>query len=188
MTDLRIPPCDICGTPGIHEEIRREEFLYGMKDEAVTLSADVPVWVCDGCGFSFTDHRGEDARHEAVCKHLGVLAPKDIVAIREQSGLSRAAFADVLGFGIASLQRWETGSTIQNTSSDNLIRLSQNPMTLKALQQRRFNGGLRTQEASPRLDSSATLPNRFCRFPDPRRIERQAEHFVLRPRRRQCIS
>ena len=42
-------------------------------------------------------------RHEAVCRHLGVLAPGEIRALRREHGMSRAAFARLTGFGEATL-------------------------------------------------------------------------------------
>ena len=46
--------------------------------EAVELTAQVPVRTCNACGFQFTDDVAEEARHEVVCRHLGVMTPKEI--------------------------------------------------------------------------------------------------------------
>ena len=117
--------CPDCGSSLISEVSRAEEFHYGLGDESVTLSAVVPIIHCDSCGFEFTDHRAEEARHESVCRHLGVLTPKEIVGIRDSIGLTRTEFAALGGFGIASLQRWETGALVQNPANDRLIYLLQ---------------------------------------------------------------
>ena len=83
----------------------------------------MPVISCEDCQFEFFDERGEAARHAAVCKHLGVQTPDEIRKVREVSGLGRAEFCELTGFGSASLQRWESGIFIPNASSDRLIFL-----------------------------------------------------------------
>lgn len=125
--------CEMCGTPGLKTELVRDPFIYGVGDEAVELSADIPVHSCAKCGISFTGTDAERIEHEAVCRHLGVLAPKQIRGIRKQYGLSRAAFARLTGFGRASLARWERGELIQNTSNDRYLRLLMDPEVLRRL-------------------------------------------------------
>jgi YgiT-type zinc finger domain-containing protein len=50
---------------------QQQKFIYGIGSDAVELSACVPVWTCENCGFAFTDGDAEDARQNAVCKYLG---------------------------------------------------------------------------------------------------------------------
>jgi putative zinc finger/helix-turn-helix YgiT family protein len=115
--------CDECGARAAQLSFQEERFPYGAGDEAVELSARVPVWVCGHCGHSYTDGDAEDARQEAVCKHLGVLAPSEIRATRRMYEMSQAEFAKVTGFGLASVKRWEAGSLVQNVAADRLLRL-----------------------------------------------------------------
>ena len=117
--------CPDCDSSSVAELWKEQQFSYGAGDKAVSLSAWMPVLQCSTCGFQYSDERGETARHEAVCAHLGVLTPKEIVAIREHLNLTRAEFASLLGVGQASLQRWESASLIQSVSLDRLIRLTQ---------------------------------------------------------------
>lgn len=114
--------CPACGGEcSLNFETQR--FTYGRGREAVELEARVPIWRCGNCDGSFTDGAGEDARHEAVCRHLGVLTPQEIVGIRSRHGLTQAALAKLTGYGEASIKRWETGTLIQNTSADRFLRL-----------------------------------------------------------------
>ena len=115
--------CEECGKNTVRMSFEEQPFIYGSGDEAVELRARVPVWTCASCGDAYTEGEAEDARHEAVCRHLGVLSPDMIRAIREKYGLTQAEFAKITGFGVASLKRWETGSLIQNVSADRLLRL-----------------------------------------------------------------
>jgi putative zinc finger/helix-turn-helix YgiT family protein len=123
--DMSFTGCPDCGCNDLSETLRNEEFQYGLGGDVVTLSAVVPIICCRECGFEFTDYRAEEVRHETVCRHLGVLSPREIVEVRESIGLTRAEFAALGGFGIASLQRWETGALIQNQANDRLIYLLQ---------------------------------------------------------------
>ena len=123
----------MCGAPGLRTELVRDPFIYGVGDEAVELSADIPVHSCNRCNVSFTGAEAERVEHDAVCRHLGVLTPEEIQGIRAQYGVSRAAFARLTGFGKASLARWEHGEVIQNTSSDRYLRLLLDPDVFRRL-------------------------------------------------------
>jgi putative zinc finger/helix-turn-helix YgiT family protein len=115
--------CPNCGGAHIKSYVQDERFLYGAGDAAVGLCAAVPMRRCVDCGFEFTDEAAETARHEAVCRHLGVLSPAEILKIRKKSGLSRAEFARLTRIGEASLHRWENGLLIQNPAMDTYLRL-----------------------------------------------------------------
>jgi putative zinc finger/helix-turn-helix YgiT family protein len=118
-----IRTCDECGERTVRVSFHEQRFEYGDGANAVELSARVPVWECGHCGHAYTDGDAEDCRHEAVCRHLGVLSPKQIRAIRQKYNMSQAEFAKVTGCGLASVKRWETGALIQNLSADRLLRL-----------------------------------------------------------------
>ncbi len=74
--------CPNCGSMNVSTGAEIERFLYGKGEDAVELSATVPVHTCQDCGFQFTDACGDDAKQEAICRHLGVHAPKEIVGLR----------------------------------------------------------------------------------------------------------
>src|SRR5207245_1327293 len=65
----------------------------------------------------------EDLRHETVCRHLKVMTPKEVSAVRKKYGLNREEFAAVTRIGDASLARWESGQVIQNPANDNFLYL-----------------------------------------------------------------
>ena len=144
MTRIASPPtvlgeipgpdsCEMCGTPGLTTELVRDPFIYGTGSEAVELSVDIPVHTCSHCAVSFTGTEAEAIQHDAVCRHLGLLTPDEIRAIREQAGLSRAAFARLTGFGEATVARWERREVIQNTSGDRYLRLLRDPIVMRLL-------------------------------------------------------
>ena len=125
--------CEMCGAKGLKTELVRDPFIYGSGPQAVDLVADVPVHTCSECELSFTGEAAEIQRHGAICRHLGVLTADEIRALRQQHGMSRAAFARFTGFGEASLARWERREVVQNTSSDRYLRLLGDPVVFHRL-------------------------------------------------------
>jgi putative zinc finger/helix-turn-helix YgiT family protein len=126
--------CDECGQLAIRKVAVEQAFPFGVGEERTLLRATVPVWKCDACGEQYTDHEAEEIRHEAVCRHLKRLTPREICELREGYGLSQDEFALVTGFGSASVKRWETGALIQNEAADRYLRLLLDPAVFEKLQ------------------------------------------------------
>ena len=117
--EVRCPDCD-----GAAKTVRhRHVFQYGQGESAAEIEVELPVRVCGECGFEFVDEEGERLKHEAVCRHLGVLSPQEVRDIRKRHGMTRAAFAALTGLGEATLGRWETGAGIQSYANDRYLRL-----------------------------------------------------------------
>ena len=126
--------CPICDSKSIDTFVHSDTFRYGSGDSAATLRVDkLPVRSCKTCDFEFIDHEGERLRHEAVCRHLGVLTPTEVLETRKSHGMTRAAFAEVTGLGEATLGRWETGALIQNRANDRYLRLVHHPFVMSIL-------------------------------------------------------
>ncbi len=163
MTQVASPPtvlvahsgprarCDVCGAIGVQAELMRDPFIHGSGPNAVELAADVWVHTCSACGDSYTDNEADIAYDEAVCRHLGILTPAEIRAMRERYALTRAEFAQLTGFGKATLGRWERGEVTQNRSADRYLRLLQDPevmLRLKAFAEPTDSSGSRTPARS----------------------------------------
>lgn len=125
--------CPLCGESSATTEWTRDSFEYGTADSAVMLEVDLPVRRCRACDIEFLDHEGERLRHEAVCRHLGVLSPVEISGLRKGFGMSRAAFAELTGLGEATLGRWESGAVVQNRANDRYLRLLSLPGLIGSL-------------------------------------------------------
>lgn len=117
----------------MHVHIVHQRFQYGEPGKEVTLVAPVPVSTCKSCGSEYTGEEAEEARHDAICRHLGVLTPREIIGLRAFYNLTQAEFSALTGVGEASLKRWENGNTIQNISMDRFLRLLQTPATYEQL-------------------------------------------------------
>lgn len=138
--------CASCGSKNVSTEIEEQQFDWGVGEDAQTLSARVPVHTCRDCGFVFTDEFAEAARHNVVCRHLGVLSPSQIRSMRERYALTRAEFARITEIGEASLARWESGALLQNKALDHYLRLVAIPENLARLQHHRISSEARSAE------------------------------------------
>jgi putative zinc finger/helix-turn-helix YgiT family protein len=149
--------CPNCGSVDLSTVPEVEAFKYGKGEEAVELSATVPLHTCHNCGFQFTDASADDAKHEAICRHLGVYTPNEVVALRTRYGLTRAQFAEITRIGEASIQRWESGQLIQNSGYDQLLFLLNYPANLELLRGRLIGGA--SIAGAPQTELMHKLPN-----------------------------
>ena len=120
--DPTVSACPFC-SGALRNRLVDETIPYATPQGEVSLHVKVPYERCESCGFESFGEAGERARTEVVYRHVGRLTPWEIVAIRERLDLTQAQFADRLGVGRASLERWERGANMQNQSMDNLILL-----------------------------------------------------------------
>lgn len=114
--------CPDCEHPTTYEW-RELHFTYGEGEIATELTVDVPMYICAACDLQFLDETGSRLRHDAVCRHLGLLSPSEIRSIRARLKLNREEFAQYTGLGVASLARWERGMGYQNQANDRYLRL-----------------------------------------------------------------
>jgi putative zinc finger/helix-turn-helix YgiT family protein len=132
--------CPDCDSLDVRLSYEKQTFEYGVGAEPVMLSAIVPMYRCGECGYALVGPQGADIEHEVICRHLGLLSPADIKAIRVKLGFSQAALAGLTGIGVASIARWESGHLIQNRSYDNLLRMLVYPENIERLQTRFASG------------------------------------------------
>jgi YgiT-type zinc finger domain-containing protein len=156
------PHCPVCGHDDVRTTLTRETFTYGVGEKAAQITVTVPLRTCAKCGYQYTDDEAEDIRHEAVCHHLGVLTPSQIVALREQSRLVGAALADLVRTDEATIACWERGAVIQDGPADQLLYLLQFGENVQRLRERaekemKQRGGPTTTIMKPQLDGRAWL-------------------------------
>ncbi len=100
---------------------------------------------CNSCGEEFVGSDGFDFVAEAYRmyrqKH-GMMQPEEVKAARQQYGLTQAELAAILGFGLVTLSRYETGM-LQSESHDRILHVMKDP--------RSFLGLLRNMAPSPAL-------------------------------------
>jgi putative zinc finger/helix-turn-helix YgiT family protein len=117
--------CPICGAESL--ESRRGEFRFVPPANIPGGEIIVPgaEWEeCVSCGEQILGLELEAALEDQRYKRLGVLRPRDIKEVRERAGLTQTEMARFVGVGEKTYTRWESGRSLQNRSSDNLIRLA----------------------------------------------------------------
>lgn len=115
--------CDLCGEGEVMLSEELQRFNYGPVEENIVLEALVPVWTCAACGGAYLGEEAAELMHDAVCRHLDRLTPKEVKAIRVSFGLRQEEFAELTGNGVASIKRWESGAQIPSRSADQYLKL-----------------------------------------------------------------
>ena len=116
------PKCPECVQGQLLSLTRTEEFDFDLGDETVKVRAEnVPIQKCDKCGEVISGPVAAKVRHEAICRAAGLLPPAEIKAIREKFGWSQQNLADLTGFGVATVSRWERGRLLQNPSNNKFL-------------------------------------------------------------------
>ena len=108
---------------------------YGSGDSKGEYDVTLPVENCSNCGLQLLNPDGARIKHEGLCRHLGVLAPRQICDIRERANLSRSEFCVLTGIGEASIGRWERGAGIQSPAYDRYLRLLDDPQNMRRLRE-----------------------------------------------------
>jgi putative zinc finger/helix-turn-helix YgiT family protein len=172
----RCPECDSLNIVTTNEE----EFVpYGMGNEAVEIRCIVPVRKCQDCHNAYTDEQAANIRHEAVCRHLKLMTPAEILAIRKRYGLSRNDFAKLTRIGEASLARWENGYLFQNPANDQLLFLLQHEDNIARLLEKRA-----LDSKDNIFDPEQVKSSKVFRALKPADVEKRlpaARKFALRP-------
>ena len=129
------PRCECCEAGRLVTEYRSDSFEHEGETGTVAIKANrVPFEVCNSCKSTFVTRDTLRARHEALCRQLGLITPAETLQIREHHGLNRARFAKITRFGEASLFRWERGRSLPNQSNSNYMKLLlQNPANVEFL-------------------------------------------------------
>ena len=126
--------CAQCGATTVSTSWVDDTLVWGSGESAMTISVCIPFRSCRSCDFTYLDDEAEDIRHNAVCRHLGVLTPSEIRGIREEYQMSQAEFARATGLGEATVGRWENGLVIQNVANDRYLRLLRYRGAMRLLQ------------------------------------------------------
>jgi DNA-binding transcriptional regulator YiaG len=120
IAQLQCPNCD---STDVENRTTIDRFQYGIGENAVELTANIPIGHCRACDLEYSGDDAERIRHDAICAHLQLLPPHRIVEVRGSYGVSRAKFAEISRIGMATLARWENGEILQNAAMDMYMRL-----------------------------------------------------------------
>ena len=116
--------CPICGVRGLAP--RHGEFQFAPPENipgGVMVIPETQWLECSSCEERILSTELSRAIEALRYERLGLLTPEEIKAVRERTGLSQKEMSRLVGVGDKTYARWESGRSIQNKSSDNLIRL-----------------------------------------------------------------
>jgi len=120
IAQLQCPNCD---STDVESRTTIDRFKYGVGDNAVELTATIPINHCRACDLEYSGEEAERIRHNAICAHLQLLSPQRIAEVRASYGVTRTKFAETSRIGMATLARWENGELLQNGAMDMYMRL-----------------------------------------------------------------
>src|SRR3954463_14332611 len=99
QTKIQSASCPSCGKPGVISRSEGIKFPYGCGTEQKQLEAVVLIHTCADCDLEYLDDSAEEAKHNAVCDHLGILRPTDIRELRHRLGMSRLDLSQLSKLG-----------------------------------------------------------------------------------------
>lgn len=115
--------CPFCEQETNIEEINETEELE-IRDEVIPV--DTKYYRCQNCGEEFEiateDNDPYAEAYREYRRRKGWPQPEEIKEFREVLGLTQQQFSDLLGIGVATLNRYENGA-LQSESNNSLISL-----------------------------------------------------------------
>jgi putative zinc finger/helix-turn-helix YgiT family protein len=107
--------------------VRKEE-EFNVRGEVIIVDAE--YFHCLECGEEFEDSKTSiDSYHVAYREYRlrkGLLQPEEIRKLRNQRGLTQKEFCNLLGIGIATLNRYENGA-LQSEAHNRSMKLAMEP-------------------------------------------------------------
>lgn len=126
--------CPNCNAEEVLERSSRTE-VFDVKGQRIDV--EVTILVCQKCHTDFypADFDPNDLAFREYRKKLGWTQPDEIVQVRKRWGLTQNEFANLLGWGVATLSRYENGA-LQSESHESVLKLLKNdPLNLIQLLQ-----------------------------------------------------
>jgi putative zinc finger/helix-turn-helix YgiT family protein len=123
--------CPSCAKESRLTRLHKSETLL-VKGEPISL--EVEHFQCLECGRGFPDPAFDPgaAAVREYRRRRGMLQPEEIRAFRSRYGLSQRELSGLLGFGGATLSRYENGA-LQDEAHNALLRLARQPANLLSL-------------------------------------------------------
>lgn len=113
--------------------LRREKEVIEVRGEPIDVESE--FYVCDECGEGFENTRGYDSLEVAYQEYRNrhhMLQPNEIKEWRKNYGLTQKELSQILGWGGATLSRYENGA-LQVEAHEKVLRLAMEPHNLRKL-------------------------------------------------------
>jgi HTH-type transcriptional regulator/antitoxin MqsA len=116
--------CPICGKGILEKEVIEEKFAY--KGETITIPNYI-TFKCNLCNETIVDKGTLKSSAKLLknfkCKVDELLTGDEIKEIREKLNLTQEQMSEILGGGLKSFARYESGHICQSRAMDNLLRI-----------------------------------------------------------------
>ena len=116
--------CSICGKGTLKKEVIEEKLTY--KGETIKIPNYV-VYKCDVCNETIVDKGTLKSSSKLLrnfkCKVDALLEGDEIKKIRKKLNLTQEQMSEILGGGLKSFARYESGQICQSRAMDNLLRI-----------------------------------------------------------------
>lgn len=128
---MNIKNCPKCNAENSIASITLSE-EYEVRGE--TIQVDTPLLQCKECGEEFYSPENDafDAVYRTYRSHHNMVQPEEFKAFRERYDLTQRELSDLLGWGGATISRYENGA-LQDQAHDKTMRLAMDPKNLKTL-------------------------------------------------------
>ena len=135
---MKAQKCPICGAGKLEKKVSMETFEY--KGNKTTIPNYV-TYACTECKEAIVDKTTLKASGKLLKDFQrmvdGLLTGRQIREIRKKLGLTQEQMAEIVGGGLKSFARYETGQICQSKGMDNLLRiLDAYPEMLKVIQKK----------------------------------------------------
>lgn len=125
--------CPYCEKETVLKQIAKQDVI---KVQGENIEVEVNVYLCPECGGEFEDPQSSidplDIAYQEFRKKHGFLRPEEIREARKRFGLTQAELSELLGWGGATLSRYENGA-LQDETHDRALRLAIEPRNLLTL-------------------------------------------------------
>lgn len=141
MNRMKTQKCPICGADGLKKTVNTETFTYkGHKIEI----PDYVTYECVQCQEAVVDKATLKTSGKLLKDFQraadGLLTGPQIMKIRKKLGLTQDQMAEIVGGGLKSVARYESGQVCQSRGMDNLLRiLDKYPEMLEVIQKKETN-------------------------------------------------
>jgi putative zinc finger/helix-turn-helix YgiT family protein len=123
---------NICPNCEKEAKINTVTHLEGIDVRGVTIEVEARYYQCTECGVEFENTQGPDALEAAYREYRRrheMLQPEDIREWRKTYGITQKELSALLGWGGATLSRYENGA-LQDETHEKMLRMAMEPHNL----------------------------------------------------------
>ncbi|MDA3898709.1 MAG: type II toxin-antitoxin system MqsA family antitoxin [Desulfobacteraceae bacterium] len=121
---MKTQECPICGAGGLKKTVSTERFEYKGKEIFIP---DYVAYECAECGEAIVDPETLKTSGKLLKDFQrqvdGLLTGKQIKQVRKKLGLTQEQMSEIVGGGLKSFARYESGQICQSKGMDNLLRI-----------------------------------------------------------------